>query len=169
LAGRELAAQGEEVELAVRVASAELADPEVPVVRAALAVPEDLVVPAVRAALAVPENPVVLVVLAVPGDPVVLAALVVPVAPAELVDRVAQAELERDRVEVELVLVPEEAVPVHGHPRGQLEARRKTRLVIAPLHRAQVLALRVEDSAGAAETMRDPAATEAEKAWAAAG
>jgi hypothetical protein len=155
------------VALVDRVALAGLAGLDVRVAQVeleALAVPEDLVVPAVRAALVVPENPaarVGLVVpgdpvgLAVPGDPVVLAALVVPESPAvlELAPGEAQepaivqvaAELELDRV----------------------EARRRVRSAIAVHHRDRVVARRVEDSAVAAETTREPAATEAATAWAA--
>jgi hypothetical protein len=142
LAGRELAAQGEEVELAVRVA---------------------LVALAVRVALVELADRVALAALAVqvaPGE------LAVQVAPVGLVVQVALAGLERGLVAVEPVLVPVVAVP----GLDQLEARRRTRLVTAALRRDLVrVRKRVEDlAAAAAETMRDPAATEVEKAWAAA-
>lgn len=99
-------------------------------------------------------------------DPVVAEPEIDPVAAPELaiVPVVAEPALLTDRavvlalvpVEVELVLDPV-AVPV------------RTKLVTAPHRRGLVpVPKRVEDLAAAAETTRDPAATEAEKAWAAA-
>jgi hypothetical protein len=138
--------------------------------RAALAVPEDQAVPAVRAALVVPENPVVRAawaVLVAPGDPVVPESpveLVVRVAPAELEQGPAAAALERDPVVAELAPVQVVAVPV----RDLVALPPKNKWAIA-LHRpGQVPRLvRVEDLAAAAETTREPAATEAVAAWAA--
>jgi hypothetical protein len=141
LVGRELAVQGEEGELAVRVASAELADPAVPAVRAALAVPENLVV------------------LVAPGDPVVLAASVVPENPVAL---------ERDLAVVEPELVPVVAAPGLGHLHDQLGVPRRTKSATEAHHRGQARLLAVEDLAAVVETTRDPAATEAAVAWVAA-
>jgi hypothetical protein len=140
LAGRELAAQGEEVELAVRVASAGLVD---------------------RVELAARVASVALAVQVAPAE------LAVQVAPAELAVRgVAPAELERGLVAVALELVPVAVVPERDH----LEARRRTRLVTAAHRRGLVpVPKRVEDlAAAAAETTPDPVATEAGAAWAAA-
>ena len=139
-------------ELDVRVAQVELEalagleDQVVPVVRAALVVPEDQVVPAVRAALVVPENQVA---------QAVRAALVVPenqVAPVGLANRAVPE------------LVPVVAVPVLD----QLEAQRRTRSATERHLRDPAPVLAAEDLAAAAETTREPAATEAEKAWAVA-
>ena len=73
---------------------------------------------------------------------------------------------------VQVVVVPEHgrvAAPVPNLRRGQLEARRRTRSATEAHHRGQVPLLAAEeDLAAAAETTRDPAATEAATAWAAA-
>jgi hypothetical protein len=176
---------------AERVIAAVPEDPVVPAARAALAVPEDLVAPAVRAASAVPEDPAapaVRAASAVPEDPAVpavRAALVVPenqvapaglavqAGPAELVAQVALAELELVRVAVELELVQAaerehaqvEAVPVLD----RVEPQRRIRSATAAHHRGQVPVPKAEDSAAAAETTREPAATEVVVAWAVAG
>jgi len=87
--------------------------------------------------------------------PVALAnrvALAVRVAPVALANRVA------------LELVPVVAVPVLD----QLEAQRRTRSATERHLRDPAPVLAAEDSAAAAETTREPAATEAEKAWAVA-
>jgi hypothetical protein len=134
----------------------------------ALAGLEDPVVPAVQAALVVPENPVVLV---APGDPVVRAAPGDPVVRAALAGLVVQVVVEPERVPVvvELELVPAEAVRVLGHLRAQLVVQLRTKSVIAVHHRGRVpLLAAAEDLAAAAETTRDPAATEAATAWVAA-
>ena len=130
------------VELVIDPALAELDVRVAQVARAALAVREDQVVPAVRAALVVPES---------------LVELVVQVAPAELEQDPEAVALERD---------PVEAVPV----RDLVALPLKNKSATAVRHRdlARLLAV-VADSAAAAETTREPAATEAVAAWAAAG
>ena len=88
----------------------------------------------------------------------------------------AAAVLEHVPAVEELELVQVEAVPEHGRVaapvpnlrRGQLEARRRTRSATEAHHRGQVPLLAAEDLAAAVETTRDPAATEAATAWAAA-
>jgi hypothetical protein len=97
--------------------------------------------------------------LAVVVEPVVRAGLVALAAP------VAAVELEHDLVVVELELVPAVAVRERDH----LAAQRRTKLATAAHHRGQVpVPRRVEDLAVAAETTREPAATEAGIAWVAA-
>jgi len=141
-----------------------LAELDVPVAQVeleALAGLEDQVVPVVRVALAVPESPVAPVGLAVRAAPVVLANAVVRVAPVVPEDPVVPehdqvaAELEHDRVEV-----------VPG--RDLVEVPRRTRSATERHLRDPAPVLAAEDSAAAAETTREPAATEAEKAWAVA-
>jgi hypothetical protein len=168
-------------DLVVPVARAALAVPEdlvVPAARAVLVVPENLVVPAVRAALVAPEDPVVPAVRAVlvaPENPVVPVALAVRVAlanrvaPVALAVRVALAN--RVALAIDPAEVPErETVQVEAVPgRDQLEGRRRTRSVIAAHHRGQVPVLAAEDSVAVVEITREPAATEAATAWAAAG
>jgi hypothetical protein len=70
---------------------------------------------------------------------------------------------------VELELVPVVAVPELGHPRGRLAVAPRTKSVTAARRRdlARLLAGE-EDLAAVAETTREPAATEAAVAWAAA-
>jgi hypothetical protein len=153
-------------ELALVVASGE------PVVRAGLVA---LVVPVVRVASVVPEDPAVPVALAVLEDPAVRAALVVPedpvvrVVPENPVVRVVQenpvalAVPENPAVpgpETALAAVPE---------RGPVAVPLRTKSVTAPHPRGLVpLLAGAEDLAAAAETTRDPAATEAATAWVAA-
>jgi len=79
----------------------------------------------------------------------------------------AVAELEHARAEAELALV-RVAAPVQNLRRDQLEARRRTRSATEAHHRDLARLLAVEDSAAVVETTRDPAATEAGIAWAAA-
>jgi hypothetical protein len=95
---------------------------------------------------------------------------------AELEHARAEAELERDlgvaapehaRVVAKLALV-RVAAPVQNLRRDQLEARRRTRSATEAHHRDQARLLAGEDSAAVVETTRDPAATEAGVAWAAA-
>ena len=92
----------------------------------------------------------------VPVLAIVLAeALVLIIAPAEV-------------PEPEIVQV--EAVPVRSHLRARLAVPLRTKSVIAVHHRGRVpLLAAVEDLAAVVETTRDPAATEAGIAWAAAG
>ena len=152
-------------ELDVRVAQAE------PVASAGL---EDRVVPAVRAALVVPENPVAPVGLAVRVAPVGLAdpvgervLVIVPVVaePALLTDRAVARALV---IALEEVREPERGQVVAGPVLDQVEAQRRTRSATAARHRGQVPAPRVEDSAVAAQTTREPVAAEVVVAWAAA-
>ena len=150
----------------------------------------ELVVQVAPVALAVR---VVLVGLA---DRVASVALAVRVALAELANPVAWAEL-AVRVALELVpavaklaLGPAAVVPVPNQAAGlelvpaevalglvpvaaaagldQLGARRRTRSATAAHHHGQVPVPRVEDLRAAAETTREPAATEAAVAWEAA-
>jgi hypothetical protein len=95
----------------------------------------------------------------------------------ELEHVLVQEELEHAPVAAELELVQVVVVPEHGRVaapvpnlrRGQLEARRRTRSATEAHHRGQVpLLAAVEDLAAGVETTRDPAATEAGIAWAAA-
>jgi hypothetical protein len=136
-----------------RVALAELA---ALVGRVALA---ELAVLVVREALAELAEPVDQEALAELAEPVVREAL------AELAEPVDQeaAKPERGPVAVELEHVPAAA----ERELVQVGVALRTKSVTAAHHRGQVLGLRVEDSAVAAETTREPAATEAEKAWAA--
>ena len=128
----------------------------------ALAGLEDRVVRAVQAALVVPENQVAPVGLAVRVAPVALANRVVPaelVGPVALANQVALAELA-----VRVALANRAAldlVPV------VVAAQRRTRSATAAHHRGQARVREVEDLAAVAETTREPAAIEAEKAWAA--
>jgi hypothetical protein len=63
-----------------------------------------------------------------------------------------------------------ELVPVVAVPElDKVAVQRRTRSAIAALHRGQVPVPRVEALVAEAETTREPAAIEAEKAWAAAG
>ena len=90
--------------------------------------------------------------------PAVRAALVVPENPVVLVapgDPVVRAASVVPESPVELALAP-----------GAVALRTKS--ATAAHHRGLVAVPRVEDSAAAAETTREPAATEAEKAWAVA-
>ena len=111
-----------------------------------LAVRELEIVPAVRAALVVLESLAVRVASVVPEDPVVQAVLENPVVPGpETAPAVGELELVRAAV------APRTRLGTAAHRRG---------LVPVPK--------RVEDLAAAAETTRDPAATEAATAWVAA-
>ena len=112
----------------------------------------------------------------VPELVIVLAeALVLAIVPAEaLVLIIAPAEVQAPVIALAEVREPEtvqvEAVPVRSHLRARLAVPLRTKSVIAVHHRGRVpLLAAVEDlAAAAAETMRDPAATEAVKAWEAA-
>ena len=143
------------VQVIGREALAELDVPVAQVELEALAGLEDQVVPAVRAALVVPENPVA---------PVALAVQVAPVA-LELVPVVVQA-LVIVPVAVALVIVLAAAVPELDQVAVPLKIRSATEAHHRDL--ARLLAA-VEDLAAGVETTRDPAATEAGIAWAAAG
>ena len=124
-----------------------------------------------REALAEPVGPVV---LADPGvrvelvAQVVLAAPVVPVVLAVLVALehvLVEVELEHARAAVEQERVLAEAAPEHG----PVAVPPRIKSVIAVHHRGRVPRLvAVEDLAVVVETTRDPAATEAGIAWAAA-
>jgi hypothetical protein len=142
-------------ELVDRVGLVELAELDVRVAQVELEALAGLAVPAAQAELAVRVAPVG---LAVPAEPAVQAGqveLVVQVAPVELgiAPEVPAQETGPAEVVPEPVLV---ALP------------RRIRSATAPHHHGQVPVQRVEDSAVAAETTPEPAATEAEKAWAAA-
>ena len=173
----------------VRVVQAALVVPDDPVelaVQVALVVPDDPVELAVRAALVVPDDPVELAVqaaLVVPDDPVALvvqAALVVPENPVELVVQAALVVPESPAVRGVLVVSENPAVPVAlereldqveavpRHRPAQLAVPLRTKWVTARPRRGRVPEPRVEDSAAAAETTREPVAAEAAKAWAAA-
>ena len=86
-----------------------------------------------------------------------------------------QAEPERDLVvavpvrglvEAEPELAPGVAEPVQGHPRDQLAGALKTKSVTGAHRRDLVPLLAAEDlAAAAAETTREPVATEAVIAW----
>ena len=91
----------------------------------------------------------------VPVLAIVLAeALVLIIAPAEV---------------PEPVIAQVEAVPVRSHLRARLAVPLRTKSVIAVHHRGRVpLLAAAEDLAAVVETTRDPAATEAGIAWAAA-
>ena len=80
------------------------------------------------------------------------------------------AELEHGLVVAKLERGPVAEPPVPNQPHAQLAVPPRTKSVIAVHHRGRVpLLAAVEDlAAAAAETMRDPAATEAGIAWAAA-
>ena len=90
----------------------------------------------------------------VPESPAVPVALAVP-------EAVPVAVLERELDQVAAVLV-------RDHRRAQLAVPLRTKSVTARPRRGRVPAPRVEDSAAAAETTREPVAAEAAKAWAAA-
>jgi hypothetical protein len=79
------------------------------------------------------------------------------------------AELEHDPVaaELELAQVEVELVPVPGQPRAQLAVALKIKSVTAA-HRRDLPLLVAVGLAAAAETTREPAATEAVVAWAVA-
>jgi len=81
-------------------------------------------------------------------------------------------ELEHDPVAVELehgpVAAALELSRVEGLGLVQVAVAPRTKWVTAAHHRGLVAVPRVEDLAAAAETTRDPAATEAAKAWVAA-
>jgi hypothetical protein len=80
------------------------------------------------------------------------------------------AELEHGLVVAKLERGPVAEPPVPNQPHAQLAVPPRTKSVIAVHHRGRVpLLAAVEDlAAAAAETMRDPAATEAGIAWVAA-
>ena len=82
------------------------------------------------------------------------------------------AELELGQVVAELVLAPVAAAlelsRVEGLGLVQVAVAPRTKWVTAAHHRGLVAVPRVEDLAAAAETTRDPAATEAATAWVAA-
>jgi hypothetical protein len=128
-------------EPAVWVALVVPEDPAEPAVWVALVVPEDRVVPAVQVASVVPENPVEPAVRVVSESPAVLAALELALGPV---------------VALEPALVQVAAVAL------------RTKSVTTAHRRGLVPAARVEDSAVAAETTREPVVAEAAKAWAAA-
>jgi len=91
-------------------------------------------------------------------------ALVLAIVPAEVqAPVIALAEVrEPETVQVE-------AVPVRSHLRARLAVLLRIKSVIALHHRGRVpLLAAVEDLAAVVETTRDPAATEAATAWAAA-
>jgi hypothetical protein len=177
--------------MATEIVPTNLADvdrvaPVVPAVRAALVVPEDPVELAVRVALVVRADPVVPAVLVVQEDPAVLVALVVQEDPAvlvalehvqveaELEHAQAAVEQERDQVEPEpehaQAVAELERVRAGGAPeRGPVAVPLRTKSVIAVHHRGLPLLLAaVVDLVAAAQTMREPAATEAVIAWEAA-
>jgi hypothetical protein len=129
--------------------------------------------PAVRAGLVDLAEPVVRagsVELAAQVVRVELAELAVRVAPAEpeLATVQAVAEPEIAQVEVELAIDLAEALELEiGHPLVHLVVPLRTRSVIAAHRRGLVPVLEAEDSVGAVETTREPAAVEAVTAWAA--
>ena len=99
--------------------------------------------------------------------------LAVQVAPVELgiapevpAQETGPAEVVLELVPAEVVpeLVPAEVVP----ERDPVVLPLRTRSATAVPHPGQVPVPRAEDLAAAAETTREPAVTEAEKAWAAA-
>jgi hypothetical protein len=86
--------------------------------------------------------------------------LVIGLAKVALVIALAVAELERG---------PEAVEPVPNQPHAQLVVPPRTKSVTGPRRHDQVLLLMVGDlAAEVMETTRDPAATEAAIAWAAA-
>jgi hypothetical protein len=144
--------------------------------RAALAVPENQVVPAVRAALVVQENPVApaaRAALVVQEDPAVPVVPAVRVALAVLAVRVVEQELNRvEGMEFVLVAAAPERDPVAVRLRTKSETAKHHRGQVRH-HRGQVRHPAAEDPAvvdlaAAAETTREPAATEAAVAWEAA-
>ncbi len=130
-----------------------------------------LVVPAVRVALVVSEDPVEQVALVESEDPVEPAGQESPavrVALVEWEDPVEPAVQESPAVQVapERELVQVEAVPAREHPRARPAVALRTRSVTAAHRRGLVPLLGAEDlAAAAAETTREPAATEAVIAW----
>jgi hypothetical protein len=88
---------------------------------------------------------------------------------AELEHARAEAARERGLVVAELELVRAEAARVLGLQRDQLAVPRRTRSATEAHHRDLARLLAAEDLAAVVETTRDPAATEAATAWAAAG
>jgi hypothetical protein len=147
-----LAGLAAQVAPVVPVVPAEQLAPVVPVVPAVRAAPVVLVVPAVRAA------PVVLVAPVVQVAPAVRVALVVPVVP---VVRVVQ----ENPVAPELGTGPVVALEL---ALVQVAVALRTKSVTTRPRRGRVAAPRVEDSAAAAETTREPVAAEAGRAWAVA-
>jgi hypothetical protein len=85
---------------------------------------------------------------------------------AQVIDLVVAVVLRIGQVAAELELVPVAAAPVPDHRHDQLEALRRTKSVIAPLHHGLVQ-VPMEDLRAVAETTREPAAVEAVIAWAA--
>ena len=126
---------------------------------------------AVLAAGAEPVVQVGLVELAAQVDQEALAELeLVPVVAAQELDPVAVPVLVIVQEEAELERVQVEGVPglvqVEGVPElDPVVVPLRTKSVIAAHHRGQVPAPRVEDSAVAAQTTREPAAAEAVVAW----
>ena len=112
---------------------------------------------------------------AVPEQAIDLAeALVLIIAPAEaLVLAIVPAEVQAPVIALAEVREPEtvqvEAVPVRSHLRARLAVPLRIKSVTGPRRHDQVLPLTVEDLAvEVVETTRDPAVTEAAKAWAVA-
>jgi hypothetical protein len=101
-------------------------------------------------------------------------ALVLIIAPAEVqAPVIALAEVQAPVIALAEVREPEtvqvEAAPVRSHLRARLAVPLRTKSVIAVHHRGRVpLLAAAEDLAAVVETTRDPAATEAGIAWAAA-
>jgi hypothetical protein len=97
------------------------------------------------------------------------------IAPAEArVLAIVPAEVQVLAIVLAEVRVPEtvqvEAVPVRSHLRARLAVLLRIKSVTGPRRHDQVLLLMVEDLAvEVVETTRDPAVTEAAKAWEAAG
>ena len=90
-----------------------------------------------------------------------------------LVPIIVLAEAQAPVIALAAVRVPETvqvaAVPVRRHLRARLAVPLRTKSVIAVHHRGRVpLLAAAEDLAAVVETTRDPAATEAATAWAAA-
>jgi hypothetical protein len=179
----ELAAWAELVGLVVPVVLAVLVVPDDPValaVRAVSAVPDALEGLAVRVALVVLENPVELVVpenpveLVVPENPVELAVQEVlvapgnPAVPVALVVPAVLVVLENPAGPEELIVLV--AVLVQKHRLALLAVALRTRLVIAAHHpdRVPLLAVGGDLVAAVVEITREPAAAEADTAWAVA-
>ena len=118
---------------------------------------------AVQALVIVPAAELALVIV-----PVAVQAPVLVQGVAELEHARAVAELERDPA-VAALEHGQAVAPVQNLRRDQLEARRRTRSATEARRRDLARLLAVEDSAAVVETTRDPAATEAGIAWAAAG
>jgi hypothetical protein len=147
--------QEEEAELAVRAASAELADQVASAVRAASAEPVVPVELAVRAALAE---------LVVPVELAVRAALAELVVPVELAVRAVLAGL-ADQV---VVLEPARAQVAAELPRVPVVVALRTKSVTVARRCGLLAALAEEDLAAVAETTHEPAAIGAAAVWAAA-